>query len=321
MRAGHDSSRNHIPSHGGFTMVELLVAIAVISLLVALILPAVQSSREAMRRLDCQNRMRQVSMGVWEYHDAYSVFPGLVSFRYDVLPFIGHQTTFFAKLKVSPTGRPGDVYIPIENAVIPEIICPSDGASNSSPGGANVVACFGSGVLDHGFNGFFTEPYYSPKQWPASWVHERDLVNGSSNIVMLSEYLSSTGDMDALLRTNYVTPMQYQAGEMESLCEFCRSIPPTPTRYGYRGVHIGRGRPWYQGSFGYGSYNHALTPNLPSCLNKNHNPTGVFTASSLHPGGVNVAFADGHVEFVSNSIDAMVWRRYAVRIGDPSSLF
>ena len=84
MKITHRSrdSENQIHSRAGFTVVELLVAIAIIGLLLALLLPAINSARESARRLACQNNLKQLILATSNYYDAHRVFPlGCVSDR------------------------------------------------------------------------------------------------------------------------------------------------------------------------------------------------------------------------------------------------
>src|SRR5262245_15126260 len=87
------SKRKVMARHTGFTLVELLVVIAILGVLVALLLPAVQAAREASRRASCVNNLKQIVIGLHNYHDAKKVLPfsrtsvGGITWMADILPF------------------------------------------------------------------------------------------------------------------------------------------------------------------------------------------------------------------------------------------
>ncbi|MBN2216460.1 MAG: DUF1559 domain-containing protein [Pirellulales bacterium] len=119
--------------HRAFTLVELLVVIAIIGVLIALLLPAVQAAREAARRSQCSNHLKQMGLAMQSYVTATGVFPpgsqgeyrhGLFSY---LLPYI-EQQTLFDRLDMSDTaeGRTNSLTNwPVRVTVVPTYICPS----------------------------------------------------------------------------------------------------------------------------------------------------------------------------------------------------
>jgi prepilin-type N-terminal cleavage/methylation domain-containing protein len=128
------------PSRRGFTLIELLVAIAIIAILVALLLPAVQQAREAARRAQCKNNLRQLGLAVSSYYDSFAMLPaGCVNRRGPIAlrPAGFHHSLFWALL---PYVDQGAAYAqldqdlgaydvanrPVAKVVLPVLICPSD---------------------------------------------------------------------------------------------------------------------------------------------------------------------------------------------------
>jgi len=282
----------------GFTLVELLVVIAIIGILVALLLPAVQAAREAARRLQCSNNLRQVGIAMHNYHDVHNSLPmgyhrvsGYRGFT-PILPYLEHSNLY----KLDPDS------VEAGQTEIATFICPSDDASgriwlhlanNTRFARSNYVLCFGSNTWEDA-TGSNDGSFQSGRT-----TNLADMRDGTSHSVLASEVIS--GKHDVWNGTD---------------------------RYDARGL-------WSWPSMGSNKYTHRNTPNSsagdnmcdlsygPECVHQPDNgmpceytgncdiPPRQAAARSRHPGGVNVVFADGHGSFVGDSIDSQTWKLLA----------
>lgn len=216
---------------GGFTLVELLVVIAIIGILVALLLPAVQSAREAARRAQCSNHLKQWGLALHNYHDVFGAFPMANAQNYlpnvqgfspqaRLLPFV-EQLNLQNTLDFSQPAFTGPFNALVPNPLfaatfasrIPITICPSDpapiinvGAGGSQYSGINYMVSFGSG----------TGANYDLRWRTDGLVHENsgvrfaDVLDGTSNTVFMSESVRSVGP-DFTLTAGTLPKHPYQA--------------------------------------------------------------------------------------------------------------
>ncbi|MDQ3332190.1 MAG: DUF1559 domain-containing protein, partial [Planctomycetota bacterium] len=207
-----------MPSRKGFTLIELLVVIAIIAVLIALLLPAVQQAREAARRVQCKNNLKQLGLALHNYENTYGVFPpnGATSqYSYSpqaqLLPFIEQANLqrlidFDQPLIIGsggPSSRLNPAIQPAAEKAVSVFLCPSDGGEvfyvdttktpNERFAGGNYMASMGSGV---GWNCYTSRPPSLPTWngsdglfWNGSKVRFRDLTDGTTNTIAFGEAL------------------------------------------------------------------------------------------------------------------------------------
>ena len=302
----------------GFTILEVVVVIAVISVLMAILVPAVQSARESSRRISCQNNLRQLGLALACTAEQSGTFPvGQIASKpfVELLPFL-EQTALFNRLR---SNIRGDVDL------LPVFCCPSDPviwAKNKARYGdtsylLNRGTLFPAGSKQLGeTNGFVVSPLENTR--PA------DISDGLSNTVAMSERLaipapyveeSTIPDRMDSLRHLWWTELRFVNRGEETLAadqaiHHRTSIWPS---------NIGGLTNSYICQF---LYDHILPPNTPGSRNGPDDYDSsrfascmIVPPSSLHPGIVLSLLADGSVRPIGDSIDMTVWHALGTRNG------
>jgi prepilin-type processing-associated H-X9-DG protein len=295
-------------SRAGVSLVEVLVSIGVIGLLVALILPAVQASRESGRNMQCRNNLRQLGTAFHSYHSDYGVFPvELLPFR-RILPYL-EQAALAEDLEKQGTNNS------LPRFGVRAYICPTDSWAQPEMGHTNYLVNEGSGFQAFGNNGVRL-PFASPRRF----TRAADILDGLSHTACLAERLVSRvgaapSETDATPRWFlwFIPTAMTGASQLDAFAAACRSSRTTALPVLLPAFQ------WLETDQG---YNHVLPPNVPGCHNGNPTQGVLYSpqydaipASSEHPGGVNLLLADGSVKFVSDVIDLKVWRAVASRAG------
>ena len=314
-----------------FTLLELLSVIAIIGVLTALLLPAVQQVRSAARRMECANHQRQLLLALHQHHDVYGRFPAgrgaptplIFAPHAPLLRFLeGDAIAARLRLDAPPatfTVPPATVYVGAANLSAAKQTlflwtCPADGANGrvpgSSLGGTNYAFTTGSGSRDGSLSdadGLF---------WSGSAVQFRDVTDGTSNTVALSERILGPGPAAPPPGTPSESPNVIAAHWMR---EIPAAVAPSASTCDPAATGVWnseRGGKWIVGNYGNTLYNHALPPNAMQidCLNATQQK-GQLAARSHHPGGVQAGYSDGHVQFISDNIDITVWKHLSTRQG------
>ncbi len=311
---------NRSRSRRAFTLIELLVVIAIIAVLIALLLPAVQQAREAARRTQCKNHLKQLGLALHNYHDNFKGLPMAkgspnMSMHPRILPFIDQAPLYNTiDFNVSATHANNATALATNIAAFR---CPSDPDKMPLLAGGrnNYYTNTGTGVLNdlpstNPSNSNYNMPMPNGVFYSRSFTRMGDISDGTSNTAMMSERRLGDGSNGLITRdTDTFQPGTYPATTTEAR-DMCRAADITTTAT--QGKSNG-GVPWLNPDHTTTYYYHTLGPNDRSCMY----PPGriATTANSMHTGGVHLLLCDGSVRFASNSIDINTWQGIGTREG------
>jgi prepilin-type N-terminal cleavage/methylation domain-containing protein/prepilin-type processing-associated H-X9-DG protein len=361
------SNRSHLITRRGFTLIELLVVIAIIGVLIALLLPAVQGAREAARRAQCTNNLKQLGLSVHNYVSKFNVLPAAgvflgaaygsccppsnggagwgwnASWMVSLLPDMDQQPLYAAyNFNQSADGPPNNT---VGFTQLAFLLCPSDSlegrvaspwaASNyhGNHGGPGTLTNWGGTIVQN-----FTD---YPQAW---WGRDTNMAyfgfqsirDGQTTTALFSERLRGIAGnprislMDADAKRG-MFPVSFGSGALMNSgnvpltlqgMQACNNLPgstlsgnPNDGGTYLSGAHWSLAYPWHLTNT---EYTHFNTPNKNSCWNQAEDVYGqasahwggvstLVTATSEHPGGVNVCMVDGSVHFIKDSVAPQVW--------------
>ncbi|MCC9609264.1 DUF1559 domain-containing protein [Blastopirellula sp. JC732] len=289
-------------SRRGFTLVELLVVIAIIGVLIALLLPAVQQAREAARRMQCSNNLKQQGLALHNYHDVFQSFPpgyvtpNRISWQAMILPQL-EQTGLNDQLAAAgaftadsadsakPVWHNNPAIVsagatPLAQTVIQAYICPSDPSDELNTKLRSDDSTNPGQYAKSNYVGTYTAAFYNSAGtktedrnamfYANSKRNFRDMIDGTSNTLVVAE----RGTV-----SNYVGSLWI----------------------GWHDLEPGRttGDRWFMG--------HVRINRLSNDTQYPINGTIGHAASSSHPGGAQFLFGDGAVHFIGETVDVRTY--------------
>lgn len=313
----------------GFTLVELLVVIAIIGILIALMLPAIQAAREAARRNQCLSNLRQFGLAMHNFESSRKYFP-----QGDIT--VGTSNGLSVHARLLDYMEEAQLHDLVDTTVgyddskndqarmsrIALFVCPSDSSENmvadinvkTSGAPTNYHVNQGSGILWSVWPAAApndTQPQPNGVMIRNYKISPADVTDGLSHTAAFAERnLGDGSNSVSTVESDTYSPGTYPNNADEALQQCLALDVSDLSKQGLSDI----GMPWIRAYHSTTMYFHGSTPNGRSCAY----PPGriMTTASSRHPGGVNLLMCDGSARFATDDINVLTWRALGSRNGD-----
>ncbi len=313
----------NLQSHGrkrGFTLIELLVVISIIAILISLLLPAVQQAREAARRTQCRNNLKQIGIALHNYHDIYNTFPPGYSARniaapapasgetgpgyawsFAILPQL-EQTNLAASVNINLDAAAAVNLAAIQGKTVPAYLCPTDPApinfdvTDASGGTLNLPTANYAGIA--GYDNVTMNPGQGTGIfYRNSRVRFRDITDGTSSTICVGERMH---------KHNFNPPM----ATVNANSTWYAAIPGVMRPAGMMSMPMMTEGP---ASMILGHVGQPPMMGMPAMERTPNTTNHIVHFSSQHTGGVQFLLCDGSTHFISQNIDYSVFRNLGER--------
>ena len=298
----------------GITVVEIIVVIAIIGILGMLLLPAVQSAREASRRITCVGHLKQIGLAMVNYQTSHEVFPqgangGPFSAHIMLLPFL-EQASLYNSVNFNGRDPLGGFAHGWYNATIATTrlevyCCPADPDLKQQPL-TSYAWNGGIGIQRSNFVG----PFGARSTRHLQYLKPSDISDGLSSTAAMTEWKighDNTSDDSTVV---FKVDVEFNA-TYDEFVSACQNSNRDNTEFGM----WTKPAEWTSGMYGSTLANFNSLPNSLSCLFSSSIDMGNWPASSYHQNNVNVLFLDGHVRSFGQDLSLKMWRSISTRAG------